>query len=150
MEDVGKALIMAAQIIMFVFAATISLSLYHTLTESIDSVMLAHNYSNRGDSIVGNIEESTERKATKAEVIMAILDLKSKYEKTGDNTYNVEVNEAGWYGIYEYVPDTDSIKINGVEINCDDELLRSSLNNINNALYTVSYDQTGKVLIYTE
>ena len=84
MEDIGKALIMAAQVLMFAFAATIAIYLYSTLTTRADNVMLTDNYSNRGDAIVGIEDEDNERTVKRAEIVMAILDLKTKYEKTGE------------------------------------------------------------------
>jgi hypothetical protein len=44
--------------------------------------MLASNYSNRGDLIIGVEDTDYTRTVKKAEIVMAILDLKDKYEKT--------------------------------------------------------------------
>lgn len=154
MEDIGKALIMSAQILMFVFAATISIYLYSVLTNSINEIMLASDYSNRGDAIFGSSETSNSRDVTKAEIILAILDLKDKYTKLYDNTYEVRVNGT----TYTYDPsfdpsdpDKDAIKINGVPIEFDSFELHNKLENeIDDVLYKLSYDASSKILIYKE
>ena len=144
MDDIGKALIMGAQVLMFAFAATIAIYLYSTLTSRADGVMLANNYSNRGDAIVADQDTAATRTATKAEVIMAILDLKNKYEKTGDSSYSVEVNGR----TYKYIPTTDSINISDAgNVSFGSNGLRMALNGLNDS-YDFSYDNTGKTLIY--
>lgn len=144
MDDIGKALIMGAQVLMFAFAATIAIYLYSTITNRVDGVMLANNYSNRGDAIVADQNTATARTATKAEVIMAILDLKNKYEKTGDSSYSVEVNGR----TYKYIPTTDSINISDAgNVSFGSNGLRMALNGLNDS-YDFSYDNTGKTLIY--
>lgn len=152
MEDVGKALIMAAQILMFVFAATISIYLYSVLTNSINEIMLASDYSNRGDAIFGSSETSDTRDVTKAEIILAILDLKDKYTKLGDLDYKVIVGT----DVYTYDPnydpsnpDKDAIKLNGVPIEFDSFDLHDKLEHeIDDVPYKLSYDASSKVLTY--
>ena len=78
MDDVGKAIVMISQVLLFALACTVSIVLYSAITNSIDSVMLSKDFSNQGDSITGTDEEQKEREATAAEVILAILDLKEK------------------------------------------------------------------------
>lgn len=78
MDDVGKAIVMISQVLLFALACTVSIVLYSAITNSIDSVMLSKDFSNQGDSITGTDEEQKEREAAAAEVILAILDLKEK------------------------------------------------------------------------
>ena len=139
MYDIGKAVIMAGQVLMFVFAATIAIFLYNRLTTSVEEVMLAGNYSNRGDAIV-NVEASTTRTATKEEIVMAILDLKDKFEKTGDESYAVVANGT----TFRYSSGDDSINT----WKCDSFNLRSNLMSIPSGDYELTYDRTGKTLIY--
>ena len=146
MDDIGKALVMAGQVLMFAFAATIAIFLYNKLTANVDSIMLASDYSNRGDSIVGVESTDYTRMATKAEVIMAILDLKSKAEKFETSNYKVIVDGK------EFTYDITSNKIvcsngNSAEINTD------SLRNILTGLvdqpeYTLTYGEDSMVLEY--
>lgn len=146
MNDIGKAVIMAGQVLMFVFAATIAIFLYNKLTNSVEEVMLANNYSNRGDAIV-DVEENTTRTATKEEIIMAILDLKDKFEKTGDESYAVVVNGRN----YTYSSGDDSISIGGYKESFDTFALRSILISdtyIPSGDYELTYNSTGKTLIY--
>lgn len=145
MEDIGKAIIMATNVLMFAFAATVSIYLYNTLTNSIDGIMLASNYSNRGDLIIGVEDTDYTRTVKKAEIVMAILDLKDKYEKTYDDSYKVEVGS----NTYQYNYINDKIKINGISVGFDSTNFRLALNNISNSDYKLIYDSTGKVLKYT-
>lgn len=145
MEDIGKAIIMATNVLMFAFAATVSIYLYNTLTYSIDEIMLASNYSNRGDLIIGVEDTDYTRTVKKAEIVMAILDLKDKYEKTYDDSYKVKVGS----NIYQYNYINDEIKINGISVGFDSTNFRLALNNISNSDYKLIYDSTGKVLEYT-
>lgn len=143
MEDVGKALIMAGQVLMFAFAATIAILLYNSLTARVDELMLAENYSNRGDAIVDLDKTDNTRNATKEEIIMAILDLKTKYEKTNDSSYIVSIVGGN---IYTFDSNQYSITVNGVPK--DNEGLRAVLNGIADTNYRLTYDETGKVLEY--
>lgn len=145
MDDIGKALVMAVQVLMFVLAATVSIYLYSTLTDSIDSIMLANNYSNRGDAIVADQDTDTKRTATKAEVIMAILNLKDKYEKTYDNAYTVQVGGR----TYKYNNIEDAISINGATYTFNTWNLWDKLDDIADSNYKLDYDENGKALIYT-
>lgn len=146
MEDIGKAIIMATNVLMFAFAATVSIYLYNTLTYSIDEIMLASNYSNRGDLIIGVEDTDYTRTVKKAEIVMAILDLKDKYEKTYDDSYKVKVGS----NIYQYNYINDEIKINdSISVGFDSTNFRLALNNISNSDYKLIYDSTGKVLEYT-
>ncbi len=82
MDDIGKAIVMISHVLLFAVACTVSIMLYSTITNQIDSVMLAKDYSNRGDSITG-IDKDTigkVREVAPAEVVLAILDLKEKAE----------------------------------------------------------------------
>lgn len=143
MDDIGKALIMAGQILMFVFASTVSIYLYSTLTDSVNGIMLAKDYSNRGDAIVGVEETDKTRIATRAEVIMAILDLKNKYEKTGES-YEVRVNNT-----YTFTYDGASIRSNDGAIITFDSLGRSKLiPRVPNQNYELVYTENDKILNY--
>lgn len=153
MEDVGKALIMAAQVLMFVVASTVSIYLYSTLTNNVDEIMLANNYSNRGDAIVDIESADNARIAKKEEVIMAILDLKDKYEKTGSTFYNVIVKNIGGSSItYKYVPDSDKISCDGTKYDFNSSNLRTYLVNNIKTSYKISYTNysDSKSIIYKE
>ena len=140
MDDIGKAVIMAGQVLMFVFAATIAIFLYNKLTNNVEQVMLANNYSNRGDAIVDIERVDATRTATKEEIVMAILDLKDKFEKTGDESYAVEANGT----TFRYSSGDDSINT----WKYDSFNLRSNLMSIPSGDYELTYDSTGKILIY--
>ena len=151
MDDIGKAFIMGTQTLMFVLALTVSIYLYNTLTNSIDSVMLANNYSNRGDAIVDSDTVNTKRTATKAEVVMAILDLKSKYEKTGDDEYYVHVN--GNYFKYDKTSSIikagnskDSLNITIEEDSYGRSKLLSAIGSDDS--FTLTYSDDEKILEY--
>ena len=149
MESLEKAFIMAAQILMFIVALSISIYLYSKLIYNVDQFMLASDYSNRGDSIVGNDTTVTMRDATKAEIIMAILDLKDKYKKTEDSSYEVHVNGT----VYSYYPSGDEIDINGTKVGFNTWELRNTYfadSQISNSLYELKYSESSKILIYTE
>ena len=91
MDDIGKAVVMVGQVLMFAFAASVAIYLYSSLMSHTDQIMLSSNFSNRGDAIVGVDDNSYTRTATKAEVVMAVMGLKDKVEKTGDTDYKVKV-----------------------------------------------------------
>lgn len=144
MEDIGKALIMAAQVLMFAFAATIAIYLYSTLTTRADNVMLTDNYSNRGDAIVGIEDEDNERTVKRAEIVMAILDLKTKYEKTGDDSYVVIVNGKN----FKYDGNQNKMIVNSVALNIESNNLKTQLQNIQNRDYKLTYSNDSKTLRY--
>ena len=136
---------MGAQVLMFAFAATIAIYLYSTITSRVDGVMLANNYSNRGDAIVADQDTDINRTATKAEVIMAILDLKSKYEKTGDSSYAVKVDSTTFtYDEHDYVIKAGT----SIEITLDSHGRYKLMNLVTQNEYEFKYDQSGKTLIY--
>ena len=142
MEDVGKAVIMAGQVLMFAFAATIAISLYSTLMVRVDEYKLAENYTNRGDSIVGVEETSYERKATKAEVVMAVLGLKGKVESTGDTDYKVTVG--GFTFIYS--GDTFQNEAGTLDFPMTVNGRNDLLSKINKDEYTISYSDEKKLV----
>ncbi len=112
MEDVGKALIMAGQVLLFALACTVSIMLYSSITNAIDNVLLAKDYSNRGDAIVGadkSLDVGKDREVEPAEVVLAILDLKNK--NSGDV---VKVQTASSWRTYNYNASIDYIGINGL------------------------------------
>ncbi len=82
MDDVGKAIVMISHVLLFALACTVSIMLYSTITNKIDSVLLSKDYSNRGDSITGVDKAAIgmTREVEPAEVVLAILDLKEKAE----------------------------------------------------------------------
>ena len=75
MENVEKAIVMSVQVIMFVLALTIAVVLYYQLNSSIKSVFSNVEYSNRGDSIIGNETSDSTRKIFRSELIASILNL---------------------------------------------------------------------------
>lgn len=81
MDDVGKAIVLSSHVILFVLACSISIFLYSALTNNVNGVMLANNYSNQGDAIVDLELADATRNSPKSEVIMAILNLKAEFEK---------------------------------------------------------------------
>ena len=78
MDDVGKAIVMASQVLLFILACTVSIILYSNITDNIDEILLTKDFSNQGDSIVNNQDTDNTREIKRAEIILAILDLKNK------------------------------------------------------------------------
>lgn len=101
MEDIGKAIIMTGHILMFIFATTISIYLYSTLTNSAKEILVAGENSNRGDSIIASRDYSLTREVKPEEILMAILDLKSEYENN-DVTVEVKIKNATEIISYTY------------------------------------------------
>lgn len=101
MEDIGKAIIMTGHILMFIFATTISIYLYSTLTNSAKEILVAGENSNRGDSIIASRDYSLTREVKPEEILMAILDLKSEYENN-DVTAEVKIKNATEIISYTY------------------------------------------------
>lgn len=106
MEDVGKALLMASQVLLFALACSVSIVLYSAIRNNVDKVTLYHDYSNRGDAIVASDEQQKEREVMPAEVILAVLDLKNK--TTGSR---VKVQTTNTTRTYEYDATRDEIMI---------------------------------------
>lgn len=109
MEDVGKALLMASQVLLFALACSVSIVLYSAIRNNVDKVTLYHDYSNRGDAIVASDEQQKEREVMPAEVILAVLDLKNK--NNGD-TVTIQTSKNGTR-TYKYDELNDSIKTVG-------------------------------------
>lgn len=158
MDDIGKAIIMAGQVLMFTFAATISIYLYSSLTGRVNNVMLANNYSNRGDAIVDLEIPDLKRTVTKAEIVMAILDLQDKYEKTGDDSYIVEVVGTAKYQYVGFDEEND-IDVNKLRITLNDgtkkyleadEYKSYILDHVGVANYELTYNEGSNVLKYTK
>ena len=78
MDDVGKAIVMVGQILLFILACSVSIVLYSAIKNNVDMVTLYHDYSNRGDSIIASDEQQKARVVKPEEVILAVLDLKNK------------------------------------------------------------------------
>ena len=105
MDDIGKALVMIGHILLFIVACTTSLYLYNKTMKHIDMIFLSKDYSNQGDSIVGSQAESETRKISRAEIILAIVELKNM--PTG---YKVIVKKGPSTITYTYDEATNSIK----------------------------------------
>lgn len=88
MEDVGQAVIMAGQVIIFVFALSIAVILYNKLMLQTEEFTEFSGAINRGDHIVSDDAIEYEREVSRAEVILAILNLK-------DNAYISEIRADG-------------------------------------------------------
>lgn len=84
MEDIGNAIIMAGQALMFVFALSIAIFLYNNLMVHAEEVADFTGAINRGDAITSEDDGGQKRVVSRAEVILAILDLK-------ENTFISEV-----------------------------------------------------------
>lgn len=106
MEDVGKALLMASQVLLFALACSVSIVLYSAIRNNVDKVTLYHDYSNRGDAIVASDEQQKEREVMPAEVILAVLDLKNKTAGS-----RVKVKTTSTTRTYEYDATRDEIMI---------------------------------------
>ena len=98
MEDVGKAILMASQVLLFVLACSVSIVLYSAIRNNVDMVTLYHDYSNRGDAIVASDEQQKEREVMPEEIILAVLDLKNK--ELG-NTVKIQISATNTR-TYEY------------------------------------------------
>lgn len=134
MDDIGKAIIMIGQVLLFTTALSISVFLYNSLTERTESIMITNTNNNRGDAII-NIETIEKREVSGAEVALAILDLK---EKSGD--YHVKVGGT----TYTYNPDKNTIN----EMDYDSSNLRSMLMPIASGTYEMTDYSSDKTLVY--
>ena len=156
MEDIGKAIIMVTNVLLFVFATTISIFLYNRLTDSVDGIMLSGNYSNRGDSIVAVEEIEHERISSRAEVILAILGLKEKEQKSSTKNSNVIVISGADQYVFAYYSGDNTIGFSRNGSSVDKEIfnsfdLRQSLENcVQDVDYKLTYNEDGKTLIYTQ
>lgn len=101
MDDVGKAIVMVAQVLMFVLAVSVSIYLYSNLTNSAEQIFIGDEGSNRGDAIIGTENLGTTRKVNPEEILMAILDLKSEYENN-DVTAEVKIKNSAEIISYTY------------------------------------------------
>lgn len=139
MDDIGKAFVMVGHVLMFVLACTISIALYTKISKNISEIFLAHDYSNQGDSIVANDNVQKVREASRAEVILAILDLKNK---EAGNVVTVEYSP-GHTRDYEYVSASDLIMIDSnLSYQYNTSGLRGHLlDNIPNCTYELIYSE---------
>lgn len=101
MDDIGKALVMTGHVLMFIFAATVSIYLYSTLTSSAKEILVAEENSNRGDAIIASRDYNNTREVKPEEILMAILNLKSEYENN-DVVSNVKINNLNEIVTYSY------------------------------------------------
>ena len=134
MDDIGKAIIMIGQVLLFTTALSISVFLYNSLTERTESIMITNTNNNRGDAII-NIETIEKREVSGAEVALAILDLK---EQSGD--YLVKVDGT----TYTYNPDKNTIN----ERDYDSSNLRLMLMPIASGTYEMTDYSLDKTLVY--
>ena len=104
MDDIGRAVVMIGHIVLFVIACTTSMYLYNRIDAHIDMVFLSKDYSNQGNSIVGSQEEAETRKMGRAEVILAITEL--KHRPAG---YKVIVETDMRYTEFSYIEATNEI-----------------------------------------
>lgn len=157
MEDIGKAIIMTGHILMFIFATTISIYLYSTLTNSAKEILVAGENSNRGDSIIASRDYSLTREVKPEEILMAILDLKSEYE---NNDVTVEVKIKNSTEIISYTYDGVNEKIVRVQGVMDSpydfnsmglrDILYSDLGLSTGSSRTYSLQNKGNTLLYVK
>lgn len=157
MDDVGKAIVMVAQVLMFVLAASVAIYLYSNLTNSAEQIFIGDEGSNRGDAIIGTEDLGTTRKVNPEEILMAILDLKSEYENN-DVTAEVKIKNATeiisytYDGVNEKVVRTPNI---GMESTYDfnSMLLRTALYtdlDLPTGNRTYSLQNKGNTLLYVK
>lgn len=140
MEDVGKAILMASQVLLFVLACSVSIVLYSAIRNNVDMVTLYHDYSNRGDAIVASDEQQKEREVMPEEIILAILDLKNK--ELG-NTVKIQISATNTR-TYEYDEINGTIKtVGGSSFAYGSSALYSELMNIKtrNSTYKLTYSE---------
>lgn len=149
MDDIGKAIIMSVQVLMFVLASTVAVFLYNKLTNNADEIFLASNFSNQEDSISDIELADSTRDATQAEVIMAILDLKKKCEKLGndDSVVIVRVNMSEY--ILRYEKDTDELICSAGTSTSFNSSRSAILAYVPEANYRLTYNDDGITLKYT-
>lgn len=146
MDDIGKAIIMVGQVLLFITALSISVFLYSTLTDRAENIMVANTNNNRGDSIV-DVENFEKREVSGAEVVMAILDLK---EKSGDVLPQVKINGGDGAGTY-YYSDDDSIYTPGGYESYNSLGLRNWLiTKVFNSNYEIESYSSSNILEYTK
>ena len=107
MDDVGKAIVMVGQILLFILACSVSIVLYSAIKNNVDMVTLYHDYSNRGGSIIASDEQQKARVVKPEEVILAVLDLKNK---DAGNKVKVQISSTG-SRTYEYDEVNDAITV---------------------------------------
>ena len=140
MDDIGKAIVMTGQVLLFVTASSVSIFLYSTLTDRAENMLIANTNNNRGDAIVA-VENIEKREVSGAEVVMAILDLK---EKEGGSI--VQVDSV----LYGYDSTTNYIEINNIDtFEYNTKNLRTYLiNNIAGNTYEMADDLQSNKLVY--
>lgn len=157
MEDIGKAIIMTGHILMFIFATTISIYLYSTLTNSAKEILVAGENSNRGDSIIASRDYSLTREVKPEEILMAILDLKSEYENN-DVTAEVKIKNSAEIISYTYDGVNEKIvRVQGVMDSPYDfnsmglrDILYSDLGLSTGSSRTYSLQNKGNTLLYVK
>lgn len=157
MDDVGKAIVMVAQVLMFVLAASVSIYLYSNLTNSAEQIFIGDEGSNRGDAIIGTEDLGTTRKVNPEEILMAILDLKSEYE---NNDVTAEVKIKNFAEIISYTYDGVNEKIVRVQGVMDSpydfnsmglrDILYSDLGLSTGSSRTYSLQNKGNTLLYVK
>ena len=157
MDDVGKAIVMVAQVLMFVLATSVSIYLYSNLTNSAEQIFIGDEGSNRGDAIIGTEDLGTTRKVNPEEILMAILDLKSEYE---NNDVTAEVKIKNSAEIISYTYDGINEKIVRIQGGMDSTYDFNSMN-LRDILYsdlglstgsnrTYSLQNKGNTLLYVK
>lgn len=157
MEDIGKAIIMTGHILMFIFATTISIYLYSTLTNSAKEILVAGENLNRGDSIIASRDYSLTREVKPEEILMAILDLKSEYENN-DVTAEVKIKNSAEIISYTYDGVNEKIvRVQGVMDSPYDfnsmglrDILYSDLGLSTGSSRTYSLQNKGNTLLYVK
>lgn len=77
MENIQKALVMAGSVFMFVIAMSVAVFSYTRVTDVIDKILSVSDYNARTAEYFIEDTLDTTRYATKAEVIMTVMSMKS-------------------------------------------------------------------------
>lgn len=133
MDNFQKALQMAFAVFLFVIAATTAIFLYTKLNENTDMILLISD-RNRSSAETAStmLGDDSIRYATKAEVIMTILDIDNNKSYLNE----IEILTSGGASVHTY------------EVNNGENNLRN-IGKINSEFYSKRYDDSDKTLTYT-
>ena len=140
MDDIGQAIVMAGQVIIFVFGLTIAIFLYNKIMVHAEEVAEFTGTINRGDAIADVENVNQERIASRAEVILAILDLQ-------ENTYISEIKVINYTNDYTFSLDSNGELLWKVGASSpmnyvfNSQNLRNQLLNYVDGSYNVTYSE---------
>lgn len=129
MENAQKAIIMGASALLFVISLSVSVYMYGSVTDTIDSILTSSENNAMAAEYFIVREEDTSRTVSKAEVVMAILDLYNsngytydvievdgkEFKKGIDYSQGIELNKIVNNGVKNYIILSESYNANSIK-----------------------------------